>query len=137
MLPRLAIAAGLLIALMLPQETRAAELVRPFQLAQALPSGPEDYELLFTRKKRQKRQKQLPYGRQQAEPSPGGMEQGFLQLIPESMAVGVAMQMLPDSKPLGVRLLSGDRPVYAVKLRSLGQVQRVLVDALTGEVISQ
>jgi hypothetical protein len=134
MLPRLAIAAGLLIALMLPQETRAAELVRPFQLAQALPSGPEDYELLFTRKKRQK---QLPYGRQQAEPSPGGMEQGFLQLIPESMAVGVAMQMLPDSKPLGVRLLSGDRPVYAVKLRSLGQVQRVLVDALTGEVISQ
>lgn len=134
MLPRLAIAAGLLIALMLPQETRAAELVRPFQLAQALPSGPEDYELLFTRKKRQK---QLPYGRQQAEPSPGGLEQGFLQLIPESMAVGVAMQMLPDSKPLGVRLLSGDRPVYAVKLRSLGQVQRVLVDALTGEVISQ
>ena len=134
MLPRLAIAAGLLIALMLPQETRAAELVRPFQLAQALPSGPEDYELLFTRKKRQK---QLPYGRQQAEPSPGGMEQGFLQLIPESMAVGVALQMLPDSKPLGVRLLSGDRPVYAVKLRSLGQVQRVLVDALTGEVISQ
>ena len=134
MLPRLAIAAGLLIALMLPQETRAAELVRPFQLAQALPSGPEDYELLFTRKKRQK---QLPYGRQQAEPSPGGMEQGFLQLIPESMAVGVAMQMLPDSKPLGVRLLSGDRPVYAVTLRSLGQVQRVLVDALTGEVISQ
>ncbi len=134
MLPRLAIAAGLLIALMLPQETRAAELVRPFQLAQALPSGPEDYELLFTRKKRQK---QLPYGRQQVEPSPGGLEQGFLQLIPESMAVGVAMQMLPDSKPLGVRLLSGDRPVYAVKLRSLGQVQRVLVDALTGEVISQ
>ena len=134
MLPRLAIAAGLLIALMLPQETRAAELVRPFQLAQALPSSPEDYELLFTRKKRQK---QLPDGRQQAEPSPGGLEQGFLQLIPESMAVGVALQMLPDSKPLGVRLLSGDRPVYAVKLRSLGQVQRVLVDALTGEVISQ
>ena len=131
---RFAMAAGLLIALMLPQETRAAEVVRPFQLAQALPSSPEDYELLL---KPKKRKKQLPYGRQQAEPMPGGQEQGFQQLIPESMAVGVAMQMLPESKPLGVRLLSGARPVYAVKLRSQGQVQRVLVDALTGEVIGQ
>jgi hypothetical protein len=114
MLPRIAIAAGLVFALMLAPQARAAEGVRAVQLAQA-----------------------LPYGRQQAEPLPGGPEQGFLQLIPESMAVDVAMQILPDSKPLGVRLLSGDRPVYAVRLRSQGQVQRVLVDALTGEVIGQ
>lgn len=134
MLPRIAMAAGLVIALMLPQGTRAAEVAFPLQLAQASPFSPDDYELLL---KRKKRQKQLPYGRQQAEPLPGGQEQGFQQLIPESMAVGVAMQMLPDAKPLGVRLLSGERPVYAVKLRSQGQVQRVLVDALTGEVIGQ
>ena len=134
MLLRIVMAVGLLVALMLPQELRAAEAVRPYQLAQALPFSPQDYELLL---KRQKRQKQLPYGRQQAEPQPGGPEQGFQQFIPESTAVGVAMQILPDSKPLGVRLLSGDRPVYAVKLRSQGQVQRVLVDALTGEVIGQ
>jgi uncharacterized membrane protein YkoI len=134
MLPRIAMAVGLLVALILPQELRAAETVRPYQLAQASPFSPQDYELLL---KRKKRQKQLPYGRQQAEPLPGGQQQGFQQLIPESMAVGVAMQILPDSKPLGVRLLSGDRPVYAVKVRSQGQVQRVLVDALTGEVIGQ
>lgn len=134
MLPRIAMAVGLLIALTLPQELRAAGAVHPYQLAQALPFSPEDYELFL---KPKKRQKQLPYGRQQAEPPLGGQEQGFQQLIPESMAVGVAMQILPDSKPLGVRLLSGDPPVYAVKLRSQGQVQRVLVDALTGQVIGQ
>ena len=47
------------------------------------------------------------------------------------------MQFFPGGKPIGVRLLSGPRPVYAVKIRTQGQVTRVLVDAQTAQVIGQ
>lgn len=130
---RFAIAAGLLIALMLPQDLRAAEAGAPMQLAQ---SWPPDVDLLLPNKPK-KRQKLLPYGRQQADPGMPQQGEALQSLIPESVAVRQAMQLLPGSKPLGVRLLSGARPVYAVKLRTKGQVQRVLVDALTGDVMGQ
>lgn len=130
---RIAMAAGLLIALMLPQNLRAAEAAAPMQLAQVWPPDPD---ILFPGKPK-KRQKVLPYGRQQADPGLPPQGDARQSLVPESLAVRQAMQMLPGSKPLGVRLLSGSRPVYAVKLRTKGQVQRVLVDALTGDVIGQ
>ena len=58
-------------------------------------------------------------------------------LIPESMAVTQALAAYPDGKPLGVKLLPGPTPVYAVKMRVDGQVLRVLVDALSAQILGQ
>lgn len=58
-------------------------------------------------------------------------------LIPESMAVTQALAAYPNGRPLGVKLLPGPSPVYAVKLRVDGQVLRVLVDAQSAQILGQ
>ena len=56
-------------------------------------------------------------------------------LIPQSAAIAVALRVYPGSKPIAVQLLPGARPVYAVKLRTQGQVVRVLVDAQSAQMV--
>ncbi len=62
---------------------------------------------------------------------------GAGDLIPQSLAVTQALAAYPDAKPLGVKLLPGPSPVYAVKLRVDGQVLRVLIDAQSAEILGQ
>lgn len=80
-------------------------------------------------------QQQLPYGQFPQGELPGVAPAG--EVIPQSAAVAAAMQLYPYGKPIGVRLLQGSPPVYAVKIRTQGQVTRVLVDAQTAQVIGQ
>jgi hypothetical protein len=63
----------------------------------------------------------LDYG---AEPPPA--------VIPPSRAVRIAMSVVPGAKPVGVRLLP--RGVYAVTLRANGRVEKIFVDAETGDI---
>ncbi len=58
-------------------------------------------------------------------------------LIPQSLAVTQALAAYPDAKPLGVKLLPGPSPVYAVKLRVDGQVLRVRIDAQSGQILGE
>jgi len=44
---------------------------------------------------------------------------------------------VPGGKPLGVKLLKGQTPMYAVKLRVRGKVRRILVDARTAQVLGE
>lgn len=53
-------------------------------------------------------------------------------VIPPSRAVRIAMSVVPGAKPIGVRLLP--RGVYAVTLRAKGRVEKVFVDAETGDI---
>ena len=55
--------------------------------------------------------------------------------IPPSTALRLAMKRVPGSMGLGVELLPGPRPVYAVKLKAGSRILRVLVDAVTGRVV--
>src|SRR5262245_26615515 len=61
-------------------------------------------------------------------------EQG---LIGETEALTQAMAAVPGSRPLGVRLLKGQPPMYAVKLRVRGKVRRILVDARTAQILGE
>lgn len=56
-------------------------------------------------------------------------------VIPPSVALRVALSYSPGSQGLGVDLLQGRRLVYAVKLKTGNRVHRVLVDALTGQIV--
>ncbi|MCX7348977.1 MAG: PepSY domain-containing protein [Alphaproteobacteria bacterium] len=53
------------------------------------------------------------------------------QQVPPSDAVKLALQAVPGSEPLGVKL-KGDH--YVVRLKQGGSVIQVLVDAATGAV---
>ena len=58
------------------------------------------------------------------------------QLVPQSVAWRIAMRHSPPgSKGLAIRLRAGNRPVYVVKVRTAGQVRRVIVDARNGRVL--
>jgi hypothetical protein len=59
------------------------------------------------------------------------------RLIGPTEAVNQALAAVPDGKPLGVKLLKGPSPVYAVKLRVRGRVRRILVDARTAQVLGE
>jgi uncharacterized membrane protein YkoI len=67
----------------------------------------------------------------------------FVQSEPEGNLIGPtealtqALAAVPDGKPLGVKLLRGPAPVYAVKLRVGGKVRRILVDAQTAQVLGE
>ncbi len=54
-----------------------------------------------------------------------------------SEALQLAMRVAPGSMGLGVELLPGPRPVYAVKLKTGNRIMRVLVDAVTGRIIGR
>lgn len=58
-------------------------------------------------------------------------------VIPPSQALRSALQHSPGSKGLGVRLLNGQRLMYAVKLKTGSQVRRILVDARTGNIVGE
>jgi len=51
--------------------------------------------------------------------------------IPPSRALQIAGQIVPNGKPVGVRL-SGDSSKYVVIMRTNNAVTRVIVDAQTG-----
>ena len=57
---------------------------------------------------------------------------GSGKVISPSVALRRALRYSPGSKGLGVRLMPGPRPVYAVKLKSGNRVHRILIDARTG-----
>jgi len=58
-------------------------------------------------------------------------------LIGETEALTSALAAVPGGKPLGVKLLKGQTPMYAVKLRVRGKVRRILVDARTAQVLGE
>jgi len=55
--------------------------------------------------------------------------------ISPSQALRKALRVSPGSMGLGVELLPGAPPVYAVKLKTGSRIHRVLVDALSGRVL--
>jgi hypothetical protein len=61
-------------------------------------------------------------------------EEGF---IGPTEALTQALAVVPNGKPLGVKLLRGPAPVYAVKLRVRGKVRRILVDARTAQIVGE
>jgi uncharacterized membrane protein YkoI len=79
------------------------------------------------------------------QPSDYGDEEQFVQtydeadqgLIGPTEALTQALAAVPDGKALGVKLLKGPNPVYAVKLRVRGRVRRILVDARTAQIVGE
>ena len=64
-------------------------------------------------------------------------QQSSQQVIAPSMALNIALGYSPGSQGLDVTLVEGGRPMYAVKLKTGNRVHRVLVDALTGQILGQ
>ncbi len=64
-------------------------------------------------------------------------QQGNERVIPPSMALSIALGYSPGSQGLDVTLVERGRPMYAVKLKTGNRVHRVLVDALTGQILGQ
>lgn len=62
---------------------------------------------------------------------------GTEQLVPQSVAWRIAMRHSPPgSKGLAIKLKNRSAgPVYVVKVRTAGQVHRVVVDARNGRVL--
>ena len=58
-------------------------------------------------------------------------------VIAPSMALSLALRYSPGSQGLDVTLVERGRPMYAVKLKTGNRVHRVLVDALTGEILGE
>jgi hypothetical protein len=65
-------------------------------------------------------------------PPPRGQER-----IAPSDALRLAIRHNPGSMGLGVELLPGPRPVYAVKLKAGNRILRILVDAVTGRILDR
>ena len=57
--------------------------------------------------------------------------------IPPSQALRNVLRISPGSMGLGVELLPGGHPVYAVKLKTGSRIRRILVDALSGKVLDR
>jgi hypothetical protein len=96
---------------------------------------PRGYE-----KKRRKERRQIEI---YSQPSSYGDDR-FVQnnesgggLIGPTEALTQALAAVPGGKALGVKLLKGPTPVYAVKLRVRGKVRRILVDARTAQVLGE
>ena len=58
-------------------------------------------------------------------------------LIGETEALTQAEAAVPGSRALGIKLLKGSTPRYAVKLRVRGKIRRIYVDAQTGQVLGE
>lgn len=58
-------------------------------------------------------------------------------LIGPTEAVSQALAAVPGGKALGVKLLKGPSPVYAVRLRVRGKVRQIFVDARTARVLGE
>jgi uncharacterized membrane protein YkoI len=65
------------------------------------------------------------------------MAQADEEVIAPSMALRIALRYSPGSQGLDVTLVQGGRPMYAVKLKTGNRVQRVLVDARTGQILGE
>lgn len=70
-------------------------------------------------------QKQLP-----RQPRMNRQPQVPIQVIPPSQALSIASRMVPNAKPVGVKLLNNNN--YVVTLRQNNVVTRVIVNAQTG-----
>ncbi len=57
--------------------------------------------------------------------------------IAPSQALRKVLRVIPGSMGLGVELLPGVPPVYAVKLKTGSRIRRVLVDAVSGRVLDR
>jgi hypothetical protein len=71
--------------------------------------------------------------------SPQGYDEdgGRGGLIGPTEALNQALMEVPNGTALGVKLLRGATPMYAVKMRVGGRVIRVLVDARTAQVLGE
>jgi uncharacterized membrane protein YkoI len=95
---------------------------------------------IFKRKKRQRIRPPPSY-----EPPPFGDEEEYPPpvygggggLIGPTEALTQALSYMPGGRALGVKLLKGPNPMYAVKMRVDGRVIRVLVDARTAQVLGE
>ncbi|HHN66693.1 MAG TPA: hypothetical protein ENK15_01470 [Thermopetrobacter sp.] len=58
-----------------------------------------------------------------------------MRILGASLALSKALQRYPGSKPLGVRLLPGREPVYAVRLRRGDRIIIMRVNAVTGAIL--
>jgi uncharacterized membrane protein YkoI len=58
-------------------------------------------------------------------------------LIGPTEALNQALAAVPGGKALGVKLLKGPTPVYAVRLRVRGRVRQIFVDARTAQVLGE
>jgi uncharacterized membrane protein YkoI len=91
----------------------------------------------FLRKKRRLRRSRDTFPEvMEGDEMEGGRLAGT-DLIPQSEAVTQALAAYPEATPLGVKLLPGPPPVYAVKLRVDGQVFRVHIDAQSAQILGQ
>ena len=70
--------------------------------------------------------------RDPAIPPPAGSRR-----IAPSQALRKVLRVIPGSLGLGVELLPGAPPVYAVKLKTGSRIRRVLVDAVSGRVLDR
>ena len=77
------------------------------------------------------------YRRPGPRPSPAPPRAGSARRIPPSQALRNVLRINPGSMGLGVELLPGGHPVYAVKLKTGSRIQRILVDAISGRVLDR
>ena len=59
------------------------------------------------------------------------------KMIAPSEAARIARSVAPSSKLLNVRLSGGNSPRYVVRARERGQVREIVINALTGVVVSR
>ena len=77
------------------------------------------------------------YKRPGPRPSPPPPRTGSARRIPPSQALRTVLRINPGSMGLGVELLPGGHPVYAVKLKTGSRIQRILVDAISGRLLDR
>ena len=77
------------------------------------------------------------YKRPGPRPSPPPPRTGSARRIPPSQALRNVLRVNPGSMGLGVELLPGGHPVYAVKLKTGSRIQRILVDAISGRLLDR
>lgn len=110
-------------------------------------SAPEALEGFFSDRKRMREQRrERRRQRRQIEnySQPQEDEDYFVQgqpgrgdLIGPTEALTQALAAVPGGKALGVKLLKGPNPVYAVRLRVRGRVRQILVDARTAAIVGE
>jgi hypothetical protein len=108
--------------------------------------APEALEGFFSDRKRLREQRRERRRQQRrieiySQPDEGDYfvqsDQGGGDLIGPTEALTQALAAVPGGKALGVKLLKGPNPVYAVKLRVRGKVRRILVDARTAAIVGE
>jgi uncharacterized membrane protein YkoI len=109
--------------------------------------APEALEGVFSNRKRmrqerrerrrQRRQREIYSEPQEEDDVYIEGQPGRGDLIGPTEALTQALAAVPGGKALGVKLLKGPNPVYAVRLRVRGRVRQILVDARTAAILGE